>query len=76
MYKYHHNGQVRTQGTYKDGEEDGPWVGYHKDGTMNERYTGTYKDGKKDGPWVVYNKYSIPYENLTGTYKNGVRVSD
>jgi hypothetical protein len=24
---------------------DGPWVGYNKDGTVNEYFTGTFKDG-------------------------------
>jgi antitoxin component YwqK of YwqJK toxin-antitoxin module len=38
-------GQV--QGSFKDGKKDGPWVAYHKDGTVDDARTGTYKDGEK-----------------------------
>ena len=34
----------QTQGTYKDGKKDGPWVSYHGDGTVDEKDTGTYKN--------------------------------
>ena len=44
---YHDNGQLWTKGTIKDGKGDGPWVGFLKDGTVNDEYTGTYKNGVK-----------------------------
>ena len=37
----------RHQGKIKDGKQDGPWVCYHKAGTVIEEYTGTFKDGVK-----------------------------
>ena len=57
----------RTQGSFKDGKKDGPWVRYHDNGQL--WFKGTYKDGKWDGPWVSY------WENgqleSKGTYKDG-----
>ena len=44
--RYYDNGQLLPKGTYKDGKEDGPWVNYHLNGTVWEKYTGTFKDGK------------------------------
>jgi hypothetical protein len=35
----------KSQGLLKDGEEDGPWVGYNKVGTVWKTFTGTFKDG-------------------------------
>ena len=35
------------QGKLKNGKEEGPWVWYNEDGTVNEEYTETYKDGEK-----------------------------
>ena len=37
------------KGTYKNGKEEGPWVGYWKDGTVWELLTGTYRNGVKVG---------------------------
>jgi len=37
----------KTQGTFRNGKRDGPWVGYNDNGTVVEGLTGTYKDGVK-----------------------------
>ena len=37
----------RQQGRFKNGTQEGPWVGYKRDGTVDEEITGTYKDGAK-----------------------------
>ena len=37
----------KTQGSFRNGKEDGPWVFYTKDGTVSEWLTGTWKDGVK-----------------------------
>ena len=37
----------RQQGSFKNGKEEGPWVGYNEDGTVNKGNTGTYKNGEK-----------------------------
>ena len=44
---YYDNGQLRFKGSYKDGMEEGPWVGYNEDGTVWELMTGTYENGVK-----------------------------
>ena len=38
-------GQI--QGSFKNGEMEGPWVVYNSDGTVWEEYTGTYKNDVK-----------------------------
>ena len=43
---YYENGQLTFKGNYKNGL-DGPWVGYNKDGTVDNELTGTFKNGKK-----------------------------
>jgi len=57
----------RSEGTYKDGEPDGPWVDHYDNGQLKDE--GTFKNGEKDGPWVSY------WENgqllAEGTYKDG-----
>ena len=58
-------GQI--QGSFKDGKEDGPWVGYHDNGRVREK--GTYKDGKPEGPWVYYHDNGQLWSK--GTYKDG-----
>ena len=60
-----------TQGSYKNGKKDGPFVSYYDNGKL--KYKGTFKDGKQDGPWVGYHNNGQLY--FQGTYKNGVKVS-
>ena len=57
----------RIQGTFKDGNQDGLWVGYHENGQLE--FKGTFKDGKREGPWVFY--YDNGQLSLEGTYKDG-----
>ena len=57
----------KTQGTFRNGKKDGPWVYYHSNGQLS--YKGTYKDNKKDGPYVNY--YDNGQLGSKGTYKNG-----
>lgn len=42
----------RTQGTIRDGKEEGSWVSYYINGQLWTKKT--YKDGRTDGPWVRY----------------------
>ena len=37
----------KTQGSFKDGKWDGPWVVYNEDGTVWEQNSGTFKNGVK-----------------------------
>ena len=40
------------QGSIKNGERDGAWVSYHKNGQLFIK--SYWKDGKKEGTWVFY----------------------
>jgi len=33
---YYENGQIREEGNYKDGKEDGKWTYYNKDGSIEK----------------------------------------
>ena len=35
------------QGSIKNGQREGAWVGYREDGTVSKPMTGTFKDGDK-----------------------------
>ena len=37
----------KEQRTNKEGEQDGPWVGYFRDGEVWGGFTGTFKNGVK-----------------------------
>ena len=62
------------QGTFRNGEKDGPWVEYHDNGQLS--WKATYKNGELDGPWEGYHKDGTVDEKWTGTFKNGVKISD
>ena len=53
---YYESGQKMSEGTWKDGKEDGLWTGWYENG--QKMLEGTYKDGELNGLW-------------TGWYKNG-----
>ena len=56
-----------TEGAFRNGKKDGPWVYYHDNGRLS--YKGNYKDGNQDGPWVLY--WSNGQLSYKGTYKDG-----
>ena len=55
------------QGSFKNGKEDGSWIGYHKTGQLF--YKGKYKDWLEDGSWVSY--WMNGQLQYKGNYKNG-----
>ena len=57
----------KTQGSFKDGKWDGPYVSYHYNGQLWEKCS--YKDGKVDGPFVSY--WDNGKLQSKGTLKNG-----
>jgi antitoxin component YwqK of YwqJK toxin-antitoxin module len=59
----------QTQGTYKDGLLDGPYVSYYNNDNGQLCRKGHYKNGEKDGPWVGY--YYDGQLMDKGHYKNG-----
>jgi len=46
-FELYDNGQKKSEGTYKDGKEDGLWTGWYDNG--QKEIEGTFKDGKPDG---------------------------
>lgn len=56
----------KTQGTFKNGKKDGPYIRYYKNGQLFLKTN--YKDGKWDGPWVTYHKNGQLWSK--GTLKN------
>ncbi len=42
----------KTQGTFKNGKKDGPYIRYYKNGQLFLKTN--YKDGKWDGPHIGY----------------------
>jgi antitoxin component YwqK of YwqJK toxin-antitoxin module len=58
-----------TQGSFRNGKWDGPYVDYHSNGRVFAK--GTYKNGIKEGEWVWYDVYGERFPDISGTYKNG-----
>jgi hypothetical protein len=61
-----------TQGSFRNGKWDGPYIDYHYNGRIFAK--GTYKDGMYDGLWVWYDEYGVRFTRIGGTYKNGVKI--
>ena len=57
----------KTQGTFKNGKKDGPFVDYWDNGQLATKLT--YKDGEPDGPYVSY--HSNGQFRAKGTFKDG-----
>jgi antitoxin component YwqK of YwqJK toxin-antitoxin module len=55
------------KGSYKDGEEYGPFEEYHDNGQLKMK--GSYKDGEEDGPYEEY--YENGHSWKIETYKDG-----
>jgi antitoxin component YwqK of YwqJK toxin-antitoxin module len=49
---YYDNGNVKQEGSYKDGKLHGKWVAYNEDGT--KQAMGEYANGEKCGKWFVW----------------------
>jgi len=62
------------QGSFKNGEKEGPWVSYWSNGQLESK--GNYKNGLREGPRVGYHLNGTVDKRVTGTYKNGKKISD
>ena len=51
-YKYHENGKVRREATYKNGKLNGPFKTYYNDGQL--KMEGYYKDDMREGECKIY----------------------
>ena len=67
---YRENGQMQSEGNWKDGNRDGKYVEYRSNGQIFQE--GNYRDGERCGKWVGYDEAG----NMTSEkmYDNGVCV--
>ena len=57
----------KNQGSFKNGERDGAWISYRKNGQLLSE--GNYKNGQQEGSWVIYHENGqLLYK---GNFKNG-----
>ena len=73
---YYENGQIKSEGNYKDGELDGKWTSYYENGQIEEEgnYKGCctiYGNSFLDGMWTYY--HSTGWIKLEEHWKDGKR---
>ncbi len=56
--EYDRNGQVISEGSYKDGKEEGLWRDYYPNGQLAAE--GSYADGEEVGQWRYWNPDGTP----------------
>ncbi|MCD9853411.1 hypothetical protein LUD75_01750 [Epilithonimonas sp. JDS] len=66
--EFHKNGKLLSEGSYKDGKEDGEWRYYNDKGKLVS--IGNYQNGKKVGEWKGYYFEDETLSELE-IYKNG-----
>ena len=69
---YYESGQKMSEGTWKDGKEDGLWTGWYENG--QKMLEGTYKDGESAGKWTYW--HSNGQKSWEETYKDGVLIEE
>ena len=52
---FHENGQKQSEGEYKNGKQNGHWIGWYANGQKSKE--GGFKNGKQEGLWTSW------YEN-------------
>ena len=52
--EYYPNGQKSSEGTYKNGKQDGKYTQWYSN--RQKRFENTYKDGKQDGLWTTWDE--------------------
>jgi antitoxin component YwqK of YwqJK toxin-antitoxin module len=57
---HHRDGSLRAKGTTRDGELDGYWEWFRKDGTKMR--SGHFDMGKQTGEWTTYDAKGKPYK--------------
>ena len=66
---YYEDGNIKQEGTYKDGRLHGEWISYNKDGEKTA--IANYENGQKDGKWFFWTE-----DKLTEVdYKDSVIAS-
>ena len=67
---YYENGQIKQEGSYRNGIRDGKWIYYRENGQIG--WQKAWKKGKKDGKWVEYDQEGSIIEE--SCYEVGRRV--
>ena len=67
----HENGRLKRRGSYRDGEEDGPFEIYYPSGVLKRK--GFFRQGKLDGESESYDENGRLIDKTL--YKNGQQVS-
>ena len=67
---YYENGSKRTEGTYKNGQLDGPFIEFYPNGAKSME--GQFKNGKYDGEWLYW--YDDGKLRGKGGFKDGLRT--
>jgi antitoxin component YwqK of YwqJK toxin-antitoxin module len=70
-FELYENGQKKSEGTYKDGKEDGLHTSWYNNG--QKHIEETYKDGKQDGLYTKW--YENGQKKSEMTYKNNMMVN-
>ena len=47
---WYENGNKMCEEEYKNGKEEGKWIGWHEDG--NKKYEGEFKNGENGRKWI------------------------
>ena len=63
---YYKNGQIKTEGYYKDTKRTGKWIWWNENGQKDSEIY--YKDGKCDGKWTWW--HDNCQKKLEGYYRN------
>ena len=58
--KYHNDGSIWAKGTMIDGQPDGYWEWFRKEGTRMR--SGYFEMGKQVGEWTTYDKRGKIYK--------------
>ena len=71
-FNVYENGQLKEEGSYKDGQMIGLWKSLHENSKLKE--DGNYKNGEKDGLWKLYNAEGVLISETKYVYgkKEGV----
>jgi antitoxin component YwqK of YwqJK toxin-antitoxin module len=57
---YHKDGTVKARGSMRDGQLDGYWEWFRKDGTRLR--SGHFDMGERTGEWTTYDAAGNPYK--------------
>ena len=66
-FNIYENGQIESEGDYKDGKRDGLFKQYYKDGFLERE--GLYKNGIRVGKWNEWSVVTYGLDSMKNTHK-------